>query len=108
MEILLPSSFPVTLGAIGLFVGLIWGAAKAYLTLRNQITHLEEKFDAMIARNQRADKETEAVKAEQSEQKLSVALMAQQMASYGEMLGKVDKKLDSLIQFNMNQGNQSK
>ena len=104
MEVLLPASFPVSLTATVLIIGTIAGAVKAYMALKTQINHLEEKFDHMIARNQRADKETEAVKAEQSEQRLSVALMAQQMAAYGETLSKIDKKLDGIIQFNMTGG----
>ena len=105
MEVLLPASFPVSLTAAVLIIGLIAGAVKAYMAVKTQINHLEEKFDHMIARNQRADKETEAVKAEQSEQRLSVALMAQQMGAYGETLTQINKKLDGLIQFNMNGGN---
>ena len=104
MEVLLPASFPVSLTAAVLIIGTIAGAVKAYMALKTQINHLEEKFDHMIARNQRADKETEAVKMEQSEQRLSVALMAQQMAAYGETLSKIDKKLDGIIQFNMTGG----
>ena len=107
MELILPSTLTITLSAVVLLGGLVWGAAKAFLTLKSKIDHIGSEVDGMIERNRKADRETEAVKAEQSEQRLSVALMAQQMANYGETLVQMNKKLDSLIDYNMNHNNRS-
>ena len=101
MELIVPSTIQLTFGAIVVLLGGVFAAMRAYLSLRNNITdrfrHLEDKFDAMTARNERADRETEKVKAEQSKQETTIAVMAEQMRGISLTLTRVDGNVDELV-----------
>lgn len=108
MELVLPSTITLTFSAVVVLLGALIGAVKAYISLRNNITnrfaHLEEKFDALVTRNERADAETEKVKAEQAKQETTIAVMAEQMRGITVTLTRVDGNVSELIRRGMKDG----
>lgn len=108
MEVLIPSSFTLTLSAMVMVSGLIIGAIRAYFSLRTSINerfrHLEEMIDKMAQRNERADMETEKVKAEQAKQETTIAVMAEQMRGITVTLTRVDGNVSELIRRGMKDG----
>ena len=108
MELIIPSTIQLTFGAIVVVLGGVYAAMRAYFSLRNNITnrfsHLEEKFDAMAARNERADLETEKVKAEQAKQETTIAVMAEQMRGITVTLIRVDNNVNELVKRGLNNG----
>lgn len=79
MEILLPTTMTITIGAIIAFLTIFASIIGIYYRLAAKLGHLEEKFTAMEKRNKYADHETDDVKKEQAAQKTTVAVMAAQV-----------------------------
>lgn len=108
MELIVPSTIQLTFGAVVVLLGGVFAAMKAYISLRNNITdrfrHLEEKFDVMAARNERADAETEKVKTEQAKQETTIAVMAEQMRGITLTLTRVDSNVNELVKRGFNSG----
>ena len=86
MEFIFPSTMTVTFGAVIAFLTIFASIIGVYYRLSGQVRHLEEKFDKMAQRNDRADQETEEVKREQASQKTAVAVMAEQIHGMGRTL----------------------
>jgi len=72
-------------------------AAGGYWRLALQLGHLERKMDAMSRRNEAADLESDAVKVEQAAQRMTVAVMAEQMRGVTNTLGRIDRNVEELI-----------
>ena len=105
MEVIIPSSFTLTMGALATTLVLITGAIRAYFSLKtglnNRLQHLEEKIDKMAKRNERADEETAVVKTEQATQRTTIAVMAEQMQGFGRTLERIDGNVTEIVRRSM-------
>lgn len=105
MEVLIPSSFTLTLTALVMVLGLIISVIRAYFSLRTSINkrfeHLEEMIDKMAQRNERADAETAVVKTEQETQRTTIAVMAEQIQGFGRTLDRIDGNVSEIIRRSM-------
>lgn len=101
MELVLPNTMTVTMGAIAAFLTIFASIIGVYYQLSSQVKHLEAKVDAMVVRNKDADAETEAVKVEQASQRVTVAVMAEQIHGVTKTLERIDSNLAELVK-NMN------
>lgn len=97
MELILPATLSVTMGAVFAFLTIFASIIGVYYRLSGQVRHLESKFDAMTARNKAADAETEAVKVEQAQQRVVVAVMAEQISNVSKTLERIDMNIAQLI-----------
>lgn len=97
MELIIPPSMTVTIGAIIAFLTIFASIIGIYYRLTAQVGVLEKKFDQMAQRNVHADQETEAVKREQAAQKTTVAVMAEQISAMGRTLERIDRNVDDLV-----------
>lgn len=97
MELVLPTTLPITIGAIAAFLTLFGSIIGIYWQLRGQVRHIEEKVDNMAERNKRADEETEAVKQEQTAQRTTVAVMAEQIGGITRTLERIDRNVEGLV-----------
>lgn len=97
MELILPASMSVTATAIIAFLTIFASIIGVYYRLSGQVKHLEDKFDKMAHRNERADRETEEVKREQAAQKTTVAVMAEQIYGMGRTLERIDGNVNELL-----------
>lgn len=108
MELILPTSLPITLGSIFMAVSILYGVIRAYTKLtaniNNRFQHLEEKFDAMVKRNEKADFETEKVKDTQRVQETTIAVMAEQISNQGQTLLRIDSNVADLVKRSMGSG----
>jgi septal ring factor EnvC (AmiA/AmiB activator) len=86
----------VLLGFALTMAGAIWAASKAYAKLMAKLDGLKEEIDAMKDRNLRADRETEAVKAEQALQKTTVAVMSEQIKHIGTTTARIDATVNKV------------
>lgn len=98
MEVILPTTMTVTMGAIAAFLTIFASIIGVYYRLSIQVRHLETKFDSMTERNKAADAETEAVKLEQAQQRLTVAVMAEQISNVSKTLDRIDANITQLIE----------
>ena len=62
MEVILPTSLTITMGAVAAFVTIIAMVVGIYFRLRGQLEGVQRQIDKRAQRNERADHETEAVK----------------------------------------------
>lgn len=97
MELTIPATMPVTIGAIIAFLTIFASVIGVYYRLSGQVATIMRKFEAMELRNQRADTETEAVKKEQAEQKTTVAVMAEQIGGITRTLERIDRNVEGLV-----------
>jgi hypothetical protein len=97
MEVIIPATLSVTIGAIFAFLSLFAGIIGIYYRLSGQMASLEEKVDSMATRNEHADRETEAVKREQAAQKTTVAVMAEQISGITRTLDRIDRNVGDLV-----------
>lgn len=97
MEMTIPTTMTVTVGAILAFLTIFASVLGIYYRLSGQVKILEGKFDKMAQRNDRADLETEAVKAEQASQRTTVAVMAEQIGGISRTLERIDRNVEGLV-----------
>jgi len=97
MEVILPTTMTVTMGAIAAFLTIFASIMGVYYRLSGQVRHLERKFDSMVERNKLADAETEAVKTEQNNQRLTVAVMAEQINNVSATLSRIDTNIGQMV-----------
>ena len=97
MELILPPTMTITVGAVIAFLTIFASIIGVYYRLSGQVKHLEDKFDKMAQRNDRADQETEAVKTEQAAQRTTVAVMAEQINGMGRTLERIDGNVGELL-----------
>jgi hypothetical protein len=97
MEIVLPASIPVTLGAVAAFISIIATVVGIYFRLRGQLEGVQRQIDKMALRNERADHETEEVKREQAAQKTTVAVMSEQISGISRTLERIDRNVEGLV-----------
>jgi hypothetical protein len=97
MELILPATMPVTLGALLAFLTLFASILGVYYRLSGQVQHLMNVVDKMAQRNVRADSETEAVKSEQAAQKTTIAVMAERQHHQGENIKRIDDGVQELL-----------
>jgi hypothetical protein len=97
MELVLPTTLPITIGAVGAFLTLFASIIGVFWKLRGQVQHLEGKVDSMAERNKRADDEAEAIKNEQAAQKTTVAVMAEQIGGITRTLERIDRNVEGLV-----------
>ena len=97
MELIIPASMTVTIGAISAFLTILVSVIGVYFRLSGQVATIMKKFESMELRNIRADQETEAVKKEQADQKTTVAVMAEQIGSITRTMDRVDRNVEALV-----------
>lgn len=100
MELVLPNTLTITIGAIIAFLTIFASIIGVYSRLRAQLDSLQSRFDKMEKRNTHADQETEDVKREQAAQKTTVAVMAQQVSGIDrsvEEMKREQKETNSLL-----------
>jgi len=96
MEMVIPATVPVTIGAIFAFLTLFASVIGIYYRLSGQVAAITRKIDLMERRNERADHETELVKGEQAQQRTTVAVMAEQMRNQSLSLERIETTLGRL------------
>jgi hypothetical protein len=107
MEVIIPATMTVTIGAIAAFLSLFAGIIGIYHRLSNQITKVDvkvdtvnAKVDTMTVRNIHADQETAAVKGKQAEQDTAIAVMSVQIANMVKITDKIDRNIEKLVEGN--------
>lgn len=101
MQLTLPTAWSLSAEAIAacfLFIIMCaWISSKAYSRIMSELKAMREDMDAMKERNKLADQETLAVKAEQADQKTTVAVMAQKLISVEGTVGRIDNNMLELL-----------
>jgi len=97
MELTIPATMSITIGAILAFLTIFASVIGVYYRLSGQVATIMKKFEAMELRNIRADHETEVVKQEQADQKTTVAVMAEQIGGISRTLERIDRNVEGLV-----------
>ena len=97
MELTIPATMPITIGAILAFLTMFGSVIGVYYRLNSQMSTIMRKFEVMEQRNIRADHETETVKAEQAAQKTTVAVMAEQIGGISRTIERIDRNVEDLV-----------
>jgi len=97
MELTIPATMPITIGAILAFLTMFGSVIGVYYRLNSQMSTIMRKFEVMEQRNIRADHETEAVKQEQAAQKTTVAVMAEQIGGISRTIERIDRNVEGLV-----------
>lgn len=101
MELLLPATWPISIEMLALAVSFLlgagWAAASAYRRIMAELHAMREDIDAMKSRNLAADRETSKVKLEQSEQRTTVAVMAERIEGLGRTIDRMDRGISELL-----------
>lgn len=97
MEVVIPATMTVTVGAIIAFLTIFASIIGVYYRISARLDVFEDKFIKMEQRNTHADLETEAVKIEQAAQKTTVAVMAEQISGISKTLERIDRNVEGLV-----------
>ncbi|WP_287994583.1 hypothetical protein [Acidiphilium sp.] len=100
MEVVIPATMTVTVGAIFAFLTIFASIIGVYYRISARLDVFELKFTKMEQRNTHADQETEAVKIEQAAQKTTVAVMAEQISGISRTLERIDRNVEGLVKDN--------